>query len=575
MNLIQKIWYIFDRRQKSRIAELVILILLGTAVETIGVTAIVPFISAIMFPDKIMSNPIAIKLCRFLGINDATQFIILLSGCLMVVYIVKNGYLCFMHYAQNRFIYNNQRQLEDEIMRCHLTRPYSYHLQHNSAELINNMTNDIDYFFQFLVHVINLFTDLFVSLALMILLFVVDKSITLAVFFMMLLFVAVFYKKYKVRLKILSDMRRHGSIMSLQMMQQAFNAIKDIRIAGRESFFLKANNTYYGEYTESRRKVATYSAFPKPILETICVITLLSVISLKIARGIAIDYFVPTLSVFALAVIRMLPSTSRIAASLNSISYSKTAVDVIYNIVYEMRTDSQISLKEDREKAILNDRIVIQGLDYRYEGSDVDVLKNIELEIPKNASVAFIGASGAGKTTLADLILGVLDYDKGSVLIDGIEMKGIKRKWQNIIGYIPQDIYIIDDSIRRNVAFGYGDEEIDDTQVWKVLEQAQVADFVRSLPQGLDTVIGEMGARISGGQKQRIGIARALYSNPEVLVLDEATSALDGDTESAVMEAIDALNGTKTLIIIAHRLSTIENCNIVYRIENGKATRER
>lgn len=391
------------------------------------------------------------------------------------------------------------------------------------------------------------------------------------------MFVAVFYKRYQKTINRLGNQRRIYVTKNTQCIQQAFGGIKEVKVLGREEYFIHMYDKQYRYVADAKRKVSTYSMMPKPLMETICVIALLSVVSVKIMRGVDLEYFIPTLSVFALSVIRMLPSSSRIATNLGNIMFGKASIDAVYHDLKEVE-----ELQKNKKEQILEKReipfekeIVIKDLSFKYENTDKHVLNSVNLKIPKNSSVALVGASGAGKTTLADIILGVLEAESGEVLIDGVSAWDNISAWQRKIGYIPQNIFIMDDTIRRNIAFAVEDEMIEDEHIWQALEEAQLKDFVESLEDGLDTIIGERGARISGGQRQRIGIARALYHNPEVLILDEATSALDNETEAAVMEAIDKLSGKKTLIIIAHRLSTIENCDFVYRVENGKIVLEK
>lgn len=575
MDLFKKAWSIFERKQKIRFIELLVAIFIGTALETMGVAAIVPFISAIVNPDNLLETPILRFVYDGLGMKNTNELIIFLAILLIFVYFAKNAYLCFMYDIQFRFVFNNQRRIATKLMTSYLRQPYSYHLQHNSAEYIHNITQDVDTFCLTVLYFINLITDAMVCFALVVVLFITDKSITIGVAALVGITILLFYKKYKKTVLLLGDEKRYFYTKSTQTIQQAFGGVKELKVLGRENFF--ADNYYqeYGKYTNSRRKVSAYSMMPKPVMETICVAALLLVISLKVASGVEVTYFVSTLSVFALAVIRMLPSSSRISSSISNISYGKASVETIYrdmqNIGLKKNTNAQV--KEN--VCYFNEKIKVSEVEFAYEGADKKVLEEVSICIPKNKSVAFIGPSGAGKTTLVDIILGVLDYQKGSVEIDNVKLRDCKEGWQKKVGYIPQNIYILDDSIKRNIAFAINDDEISEERLWKAIEQAQLNEFIQSLPDGVNTVIGERGARISGGQRQRIGIARALYQNPEVLVLDEATSALDHETESAVMEAIDALNGSKTLIIIAHRLSTIENCDMVYRVENGKAILEK
>ena len=572
MELFRKAWKVFDRRQHIRLIELLILIFIGTALETVGVTAIVPFISAIMYPHKIMDNKYASAVCDLFGIGNITEFIVFLAIVLIAAFLLKNLFLCFLYYAQYRFIYNNQRRLAIRLMRSYMAQPYTYHLRHNSAELLRNIDVDVDLFFQTILHCVNLVTDSMVCLALLVVMFIADKTITVAVGLAMGLFVLLFYKSYKGRILELGEIRRENAGRVIRYIQEAFGAVKEIIISGRDEYFIREEDDAFDKYMDSRRRVATYTMYPKPVMETIAVTSLLIIVIIKLLSGVSAEYFIPTLSIFALSVIRLLPSGSRISGSINNIAFGKSSIDRIYEDVVELAELERNKRSAGEGSRIeFRDKIKIEGLNYAYEDSDRPVLSEVNMVIRKNSSTAFIGASGAGKTTLADIILGVLDYSKGSIKIDDKELKDNVTAWQMNVGYIPQSIYIIDDSIRKNIAFGLDEDEIDENKLNMAIDKAQLREFIESLPEGIDTVIGENGSRVSGGQKQRIGIARALYNDPDVLVLDEATSALDNETEEAVMQAIDALNGYKTLIIIAHRLSTIESCDTVYRIEDGKA----
>lgn len=577
MKLIYKVWYIFDRKQKIRLLELVILLLIGTALETVGVTAIVPFISAIMYPDKILENEYASMIFDLLGLESATHFIIFLAFTLIIIYIIKNLFLCFMYSAQYSFVTNNQRRMGRKLLLAYMQEPYMFHLQHNSAELLHNINADVDLFFSTVQYCITLVTDIMICFALVMVSLFTDPTITLGVATLLIIFIAIFYRRFQKRNKKIGEKWRFYSTKSKQTIQQAFGGIKEIKVLGREEYFVNMYDEQYAHVAESRRKVNLSSAIPKPLMESVCIIALLGIVSIKILRGVDMKYFIPTLSVFALSIIRMLPSSSRITGNINNIIFGKSSIDALY---HDLKEVEELRVQRNKygnknEPLKFNKEIEIRNLSFKYENVDKYVLNDVNMKITQNSSIALVGASGSGKTTLADILLGVLDVEKGEILVDGIDIRKNMREWQCKIGYIPQNIYITDDTIRRNIAFAIEDKKIQDEKIWKALEEAQLKEFVESLEDGLDTVIGELGARISGGQKQRIGIARALYHNPEILVLDEATSALDSETESAVMEAIHALNGRKTLIIIAHRLSTIESCDYVYRVENGKVKLER
>ena len=317
-------------------------------------------------------------------------------------------------------------------------------------------------------------------------------------------------------------------------------------------------------------------------IETVCMAGLILYLILMILSGADVTAMVPQIGAFSVAAMRLLPSANRINNYLTSISYfepffmgvSDNLQDEIHdeNVIYD---ENAYRVKKDVEKLPVEKEIVLDDIVYKYPNSEALIFDHAYMEIPVGTSVGIVGTSGAGKTTIVDIMLGLLQISEGSILADGVEVRDHYESWLKNIGYIPQNIFMVDSTIRKNVAFGCADEEIDDAKVWEALKKASLDEFVRGLPQGLDTGIGERGIRISGGQRQRIGIARALYEDPEVLVLDEATSALDNDTEAAIMESINSLHGHKTLVIIAHRLQTIEKCDIVYRVENGQIVRER
>ncbi|MCR4656299.1 MAG: ABC transporter ATP-binding protein/permease [Lachnospiraceae bacterium] len=376
-----------------------------------------------------------------------------------------------------------------------------------------------------------------------------------------------------------------------QSINQALGAVKDIKILHREKYFVKAFTSYGSKKMRAVRNNNILGNVPKYLIETVCIGTILSVLLIKINQGTDLGTMITELSAFAVAAFKLLPSVSKINNYANLIVFLKPSVDLIYRDIKDTEDmkDYEISDKEGSQAvpaSVLQDTgtgsgregqetsIKIENVSYTYPGSSTQVLEDVSFEIPLGYAVGIVGSSGAGKSTMADVILGILTPTSGRVLYGDMNVHENPLKWSKKLAYIPQSIYLSDESIRNNVAFGIDDEAIDEDKVWEALKEAQLYDFVKGLPEGLDTMVGERGVRLSGGQRQRIGIARALYDNPEILVLDEATSALDNETEAAVMEAIESLMGRKTLIIIAHRLTTIENCQIIFRVEDGKVTRE-
>lgn len=576
METIKKALSIFTRRQKIKLIIITVIILGGSLCELIGVTAILPFINVALDFNVVFENQYMLAVYKWLDLESPQQFLILLGIVLMVVYVVKNIYLTVMNDIIYKFTYRTQKELACNLLRGYMQQPYSYFLQHNSAEFMRNLNQDTMYFFEAVVAVLQLVAEITVCIMLGVALLVMDTFITLSVAALLILFVVTVFRVMKTRLEKKGlECRDYRGEMNKWILQ-ATGGIKEVKLLDKEEFFVGKYNGVYKKYAEEYRKYKMLAYLPKTMMEALCVCALLFIVIIKILQGAEMSTFIPVLSVFAIAAFRLLPSFNRITAYVSTIMFYKSSVDAIYDDLQQMKSFRiERTQKEDGKEIVFCEGIDIQNVSFSYPQAESRVLEEVCLTIPKGKSVAFIGASGAGKTTLADIVLGVLSGEKGNILVDKNVIDTASRAWHSKIGYIPQTIFLMDDSIRNNIAFGIDANDIDDVLLEQAIEGAQLKEFIKTLPQGLDTEIGERGVRLSGGQRQRIGIARALYTNPEILVLDEATSALDNDTESAVMEAIDKLAGTKTLIIIAHRLTTIKNCDIVYEVKDKKVVRSR
>lgn len=574
MNLLHKINYIFDRRQKIRLIELTVIIFIGALFELLGVSAILPFINVVLDPASIQETSYLRFMYELFDFKSSNSFMAFLGICLIMIYIVKNVYIALMYDSQYRFTFRNQCRVSCRLLDSYLHEDYLFHVAHNSAELLRNTNSDVAIFFQVVLGVLQLATEVSVCILLIIFLLFTDVAITIGVAALLAFFVAGFMKLFRTKLKILGARSRDQQFKMNKWMLQAMGGIKEIKVMDSEDFFSSQYSEAYWAYAESQRKYSLLGILPRPVLEMFCITGLLTVVIIRLLSGVALDDFIPALSVFAIAAFRMLPSFNRITNNINIIMFNRTAVDKIYQDLKQ--AEEHTALKESRgnEEMSFEKEISVEHVTFTYPQANSPVLEDASLVIPKNKSVAFIGPSGAGKTTLADLILGILEPQRGMIVVDRTDIQTAMGAWHEKIGYIPQSIYIMDDTLRNNVAFGIDEDDIDDDKIWRALDEAQLKEFVKTLEDGLNTNIGEGGMRLSGGQRQRIGIARALYNDPQILVLDEATSALDMDTETAVMEAIESFNGNKTLIIIAHRLSTVENCNLIYKVEDKKATRK-
>ena len=502
---------------------------------------------------------------------------------LVVLYLVKNAYLLFEYNIQYKFVYGNMFELQRKMLDIYLHRPYEYFLKAKSGELIRSINNDVGNTFSLLITLLGLFTEIFVSGMLVIAVFMITPVVTsaMAVIMLILLIGINFFIKPILR-KSGKDYKKANAETNKWMIQ-AIEGIKDLKVMHKEGFFVE-NFTKYGRINiSSLRKNQILGITPRFLIEAVSMSSMFLVVAIMVYNGVELETIVPILSAVAMAAIRLLPSVNRISNALTAIAYTEPMVDTVIetlddlNTVNNLRKNNTTAVSQNDFKKIkrLQNNIEFKNISYAYPATDEDVLEDVSIKIKKGESVGIVGNSGAGKTTTVDLILGLLKPHQGQILIDGVDIYDDMDDWLAQIGYIPQSIFMLDDSIRANVAFGVLENEIDNDSVWAALKEASLDKFVKDLPDGLDTMIGERGVRLSGGQRQRIGIARALYTNPEVLFFDEATSALDDDTEAAILESINSLHGKKTLVNIAHRKSTIESCDHIFRVANGKIVRER
>jgi len=568
--MFKKLSYIFSRRDKWKLAVLFVLVAIGSVLELLGVTIFMPFIQIIMNPQTIFQNQILHQMYIFLGKNNTTDFLAALAGIIIFIYIFKNIYLIWEKNIMYKFSYNIQQRISVRLLVAYMNEPYTFHLQKNIAELQRSLQEDTDLFTKGIIHALELLTEVVVCIVLGVYLFIVSKSITVVVLGILVVSVFVFTTITK---KIARSLGQECQVYKgklYQWMNQALGGIKEVKVLNREQYFIDRYSNVFGKYVYDQRIVRLIGVIPKYFVEATCMSGMLLAIIIKMYFGQKdMTEYIPQLSVFAVAAFRMLPSVGKINEHVANILYSAPSLDLIYRDLQSIE-NVQIDEESRDENWKLKKEIQIKNVSYHYPDADTNVLENVSFRIPKGVTVAFIGSSGAGKTTMADIILGLLVPQMGKIEADDLNVMKNLHTWQKEIGYIPQVIYLSDDTIRNNIAFGVEESAIDDNAVLDAVRKAQLSEFIDALPDGLDTFVGDRGVRLSGGQRQRIGIARALYHDPEILVLDEATSALDNETEAAVMESMDSLHGTKTIIIIAHRLTTIRNADVIYEVNDGK-----
>ena len=570
--LISEISYIFNKKQKRNMIILLIAIFIGALMELLGVSLFMPLTTVVTEPEKIESNVFLRSFRDFFALYDRKQMFIGLAVTIIVIYIVKNIYLSVMYYFLYGFIYHNQLKVESRLVDCYMKKPYVYHLDHNTSEMIRNIMLDSERLFQLILQFLSVVSELMLSVLLVMYLLVKDPVMTISIAVVLVVSVGVFMAFTKNRSNRYGQINQKYDGIMHQAIEEALGAVKDIKILHREKYFVD-KFTYGGEQKmDALIHTNFFGAVPKYLIEMVCMAGILLVMIAKVLSGADMNSIVPELAGFAVAAFKLLPSVGKITNYFNGISFLMPSIDLIYHDLKETEDMLEVEHKDESNAPDISgaDAIFVDRLSFAYPNTDRDVLKDVSLNIPTGSSVGLIGSTGSGKSTLADVILGIFFPKDGEVRFGRMNVHDYPMTWAKRLAYIPQAIFLADESIKENIAFGIEPDEIDDGKVWEAVKEAQLTEFIKSLPEGLDTKVGERGVRLSGGQRQRIGIARALYGNPEFLVLDEATSALDSDTEKAVMEAIDSLHGRKTMLIIAHRLTTIRNCDLIFEVSDGK-----
>lgn len=577
LDMMKQLNYILDKKQKRQCCIVFFVFFFGALFELLGVSSILPFLQALLSPEEMMEGR-AVQLMMQVFHVDTTYGMILMLGIgIILLYIVKNIYLIFSSYVQCDLNTRINKELSIKMLRAYMRRPYTFFLETNSAEIIRGINDDVTGVNSVVSNIFHMVSEILTAIMISIYLLYTDPIMAVGVVILALLCFFCIVLGFKKPLGTMGKRRREANANCNKHAYQAVNGIKEITVMQRRENFTE----WYSVAAEEKRKTALVHSFltscPGRIIEAVCIGGLIGVVCIRIGSGVDLSSFVPQLGAFAVAAFRVLPSISNISGYVSGLIFYRLTLEEAYRNIHSAREYEKTL--EEKNDAIdeeicglqFQKEVTINNICWKYRNAKENVLENLSLTIKKGESIALIGASGAGKSTLADVILGLLRPQSGSVEMDGKDIFTIPKTWGRTIGYVPQTVFLIDDTIRNNISFGIPKEEVCDEKIWNALELAQLSDFVKSLPKQLDTVVGERGIKFSGGQRQRVAIARALYYNPDILVLDEATSALDNETEAAVMESIDALIGMKTLIIVAHRLTTIKDCDKIYEISSGKA----
>ena len=571
MIIVHKLWHLLNPDQRRAATVLLVLMLIGMVLETLGIGLVIPALALMTKANLAVDYPSLTPWLVSLGNPSHEQLVIGGMLALVGIYAVKALFLAFLAWRQAHFVYRLQANLSQRLFEGYLRQPYSFHLQRNSAQLIRNTIGQVGDISNVIQQGLMLATEILVLIGISALLISVEPLGAILVVSILGLAGWGFNRFTRSHILRWGEARQHHEGLRIQHLQQGLGGAKDVKLLGREKEFFAQYQLHNAGSARVGQRQATLQALPRLWLEFLAVTGLAVLVLIMISQGKPLEKLLPTLGLFAAAAFRLMPSVNRVLGAIQNVRYSLPVIDTLHSEFHLLDAATNV---QSGKPLPLNHALTLEKVNFQYQTAESPALCEISLSIPRGSSVGFVGGSGAGKSTLVDIILGLLTPESGVVKVDGIDIQTNLRGWQDQIGYVPQSIFLTDDTLRRNVAFGLPNEQIDESAVWRAIHAAQLGEFINELPQGLETLVGERGVRLSGGQRQRIGIARALYHDPSILVLDEATSSLDTATECEVMDAVRALKGDKTLIIIAHRLSTVEQCDRLYRLEQGKIVDE-
>ena len=575
MHLLQQLSYIFNSRDRLEGLMLLFAMVFGALFEVIGIGLVIPFLALLREPHLAFDATLARALLIPLGIREPSQLIFAMGFGLISVFLLKSTYLVFTYQWLFRYVFDQQVRLERRLLTGYLSMPYAFRLERNSAELIKTTTGTVQRFCTgFLIGFIIVVGELLVVLAVMTLLVIAAPLLTFGALLTMGIPVTLIYLVMKRRLAVSGHVAEQSMTLMIKWTEQALNGMKETLVTGRAPFFIERTTHHAREYAECQKSAMLFSTFPRLVIDTLAVAALVISALVITEGGTDPQSILPSFVVFAVAAMRLMPSATRIANGLTQLRFHYAAVEVLYSELCTIDRNAS-GARETMSPSMVSARpfercLRLAQVSFCYPGTLHPAIDQVTLEIPKGCWIGFIGPTGAGKSTLIDLILGLCIPTSGRILIDGNPLETDVRGWQRNIGFVPQNVYVFDDSICRNVAFGVEDHDIDETRVWEALRAAQIEKFVKSLPCSIDTIVGERGDRLSGGERQRLGIARALYRDPQVLVVDEGTANLDAETEAAIAQTLAGLRGQKTIIVVAHRLALVAECDNIYLLSNGR-----
>lgn len=571
---LSKLRQILSREQKWYCIIVFVMSLISAVLEILGVSIVLPLLQAILSIEKLMKQPYAVPIINFFGLESETSVIGFICVAVIIIYILKNAYSIFFIWTSTKFANKIRRELAVRVLGTYMKQDYDFFVNTNSSKMMCGIGTDVGSVQTIVAQLFSLISRALTILCIAAFVIAITPYIALLLMLLIVICFIISQLIFKKPMKRSGEEIRKYAYRSQQAVIEAIQGSKEVLVTNRQEYFVNEYLKNMIGFNNASVTQAVGSAAPSYLIEAICITGIIGAVAFQAVHSNDLNALITQLTAIVVAAFRILPSLGGILGSVNSILANTAGLNATYENLIELKKLENNYIKDDSVDdgtITFKDKVEISHISFGYKEENGDVLKDLCMTIHKGTSIGLIGNSGAGKTTLADIILALYKPQKGDILMDGKNLKDLGGAWHRIIGYVPQSIYLMDSSIRRNVAFGIAEEDIDDDKVWNALEMAQMKSFVKELPKQLDTYVGEWGVQLSGGQRQRIAIARALYNNPDIIIMDEATAALDNETEKAVMESIEALQGIKTLIIVAHRLTTIRKCDEIYEIVDGKA----
>lgn len=571
---VHELIYILPPKQRRIGLLIMFMSLLNAFLQTLGVALIIPLVSMMLDKESFMENDVVRSLQMMFGIKSYFGMSFFICAVVIIVYVLKDIYGVFFQWISAKYACMVERGLSCSMMNEYMIKPYDFFLNHGTGKGIRDIQGDTVSTYSILLNTLNVIAEMLTVFLVLMFITVTDYKMALFLFTFAIICLLAIFLIFKRGVKRQGAIQRDAAAENNKILLQALEGIKEVQLMKKEEYFVNEYNSSMQKVQKPQVLIQVSSTAPSYIIECVFVAGFMIYLFVLLSVDTDMSSFIPILASFSVGAVRLLPSMGRISSSINQIIYRLGSLDNVYQNIKGIDSNTQLNKKKANDRLVFNDfnnEISVKDVSWHYWDSEKKVLDKLNLKIKKGESVGIIGSSGAGKSTLADILLGLHVPQVGAVEIDGINIENIPNRWSQLVGYVPQTVYLVDGTIRENVAFGVARECINDALIWESLRRAQLDEYIQSLEDGIDTIVGERGVKFSGGQRQRIAIARALYRTPQILVMDEATSALDNETEKAVMEAIENLYGTVTMIIIAHRLTTVKNCDSIYEMMNGKA----